>query len=226
MKGKGIRNIAVFGLLIVAMFAMALPVQATQTLTATSYNTDVLTSYTYNFPMSYAWVQYYTTAGVYKGYLFKWTYASSFDINPNHMRPVTINSYYGSITGTNVADYNGYYYGECVSFVKSLAKSTVATSSWTRGANVVWAYPPIARGTAIAKFNADGTYDSWGGTGHVAILDRYYYENGVLKGILVWDQNYVYSSNSGYGLVGYHMIPITGSGGTSDAAAYYVVQVP
>ncbi len=223
-RGKNMAAIAL--LLMVGMFAVAMPAGATQNLVATSYNTDVLTSYTYNFPMSYAWTQYYDTSGIYRGYLFKWTYASSFDIDPNYMRSITISSYYGPITGTNVADYIGQYYGECVSFVKSLAKSTIPTSSWSRGVNVIWAYPPVARGTAIAKFNADGTYDSWGGTGHVVIFDRYYYENGVLTGILVWDQNYVYHSNYGQGLVGYHMIPITGSGSTSDAAAYYVVQVP
>lgn len=220
--------LAIMGLLIMATLAMAAPATATTELTATSYNTNVLASYTYNFPMSYAWTQYYNMAGVYKGYLFKWNYATSFDINPNHMRSLSIPSYYGTITGTNVADMSGQFYGECVSFVKSLAKSTIVTGSWSRGRNVLWSYPLVPRGTAIAKFNADGSYDSSGGTGHVAIFDRLYYEGGVLKGILVWDQNYVYGCAypCGQGLVGYHMIPITGSGATTDAAAYYVVQVP
>jgi hypothetical protein len=176
--------------------------------------------------MSYAWTQYYNTAGVYKGYLLKWDNAGSLDIS--YKRSLSVSSYYGTITGTNVADNSNNWYGQCVSFVKSVAKSSISTGNggWLKGRSALWSYTPVARGTAIAKFNADGTYDSWGGTGHVAIFDRLYYESGVLKGILVWDQNYVRNcGSSDCGLVGYHMIPITGTGGTTDAAAYYVVTV-
>lgn len=145
----------------------------------------------------------------------------------NNKKSLSVSSYLGTIKGTNVADRNGLYYGQCVSFVKSVSKSTLGTNTWLRGRNVLQSYQsqPVARGAAIAKFKSDGTYDCCG-NGHVAIFDRYYYENGVLKGILVWDQNYVRNcGGDNCGLVGYHLISTTNSGTVSDAAAYYVVML-
>lgn len=222
-------GLAAIMLLMVVGLAMATtPVQAYQELTATWQNTNSLTAMTYWQSPYLAWAPYYTTAGVYKGYLLKWDYASWLD--PTNKKALSINSYYGTIKGVNMADPNGYYYGECVSFVKSVAHSTLGTSKWIRGRNVLSSVQnkPIDRGAAIATFKSDGTYDSWGTTGknHVAIFDRYYYENGVLKGIVVWDQNYVYGCiNCGQGLIGYHVIPTTnsGTGAPTDAASYYVV---
>lgn len=220
----GIWTIA--GLLIVAMFATATPVQAYQELTATSNNAYTLWYITYGQSPTYAWAPYYTSATAFKGYLLKYDYyAGLLDTNPKYKRPLSISSYLGTIKGTNMADTTGQLYGQCASFVKSVAKSTLVTKSWKRGRNVLQSVQnqPVARGAVIAKFKSDGGYDCCG-SGHVAVFDRYYYENGVLKGIVVWDQNYVKNCGGGdCGLIGWHVIPTTNSGSTSDAAAYYVV---
>lgn len=211
-----------------AGFAMVSSVEARTDLYATSYNTNALYTMTYTqpYPSYIPWAPYVNTAGVYKGDLLKWSYAGNLDVN--NKRSITIDTYWGPFTGTNIADRNGYYYGECVSFVKNVAQSTLGTNSWLRGRPAIQPLPStVNAGAAIAKFNADGTYDAWGSTGHVAIFDRLYYENGVVKGIWVWDQNYVYSCiGCGQGLVGHHMIPITNTGSTTDAAAYYAVTIP
>ncbi len=222
-------------LLVVAMFAMATPAEARTDLTATADNTYALYSMTYKqpWPQYVPWAPYVTTAGVYKGDLLKWSYVSSLDTDSRFRRSLSINSYWGTITGVNMADMDGNYYGECVSFVKSVAHSRTSTAygGWMRGRNIIWSSSPIVRGTAIATFKPDGTYDfdgkATGNNNHVAIFDKYYYEGVVLKGIWVWDQNYVYGCAypCGKGLIGYHMIPITNTGKYNDAAAYYVVTV-
>ncbi len=223
-------------LLVVAMFAMATPAEARTDLTATASNTYALYVMTYQqpWPQYVPWAPYVTTAGVYKGDLLKWGYSGSLDTNPNYRRSLSINSYWGTITGVNMADPNGNLYGECVSFVKSVAHNNVVTANggWMWGRNVIKSVQtqPIARGTAIATFMSNGNYDSDGtvtGNNHVAIFDRYNYVNGVLKGIMVWDQNYVYGCvyPCGKGLIGYHEIPIANTGKMTDAAAYYVVTV-
>lgn len=214
------------GLLVVAMFAAVTPVQAYQELTANANNVYTLQYMTYGQDPNLAWALYYTPAGVYKGYLLRYDYyAGLLDTDPKYKRPLSISSYLGTIKGTNMADMNGQLYGQCVSFVKSVSKSTLGTNSWKRGRNVLQSVQnqPVARGAAIAKFKSDGGYDCCG-SGHVAIFDKYYYVNGVLKGIVVWDQNYVYNCGAGdCGLIGWHVISTTNSGSTSDAAAYYVV---
>lgn len=224
MNRNGIR-IGIVAALLVSMFAMAsVPVSAYQELTATWQNTNSLTALTYSTVSPYAWAAYYDTAGKYKGYLLKWDYNTYLDAN--YKRSLSVTTYSGNtIKGVNVADRNGNYYGQCVSFVKSLAKSTIQTSSWTKGRNAFQSVQsnPVARGVAIAKFNSNGRYDCCGAS-HVAYFDRYYYVNGILKGIVVWDQNYVRNCGGGdCGLVGYHVILKTDTGSTSDAAAYNVV---
>lgn len=198
MKEKRMRNLAVFGLLIVAMFAMAAPVQAAQDLKITDYNKGYLrdtywTPYTNGELLGWASSQYYLDA-TYKNLL--WV---------------------GNYQATTVADNYGNYWGSCVSLTKALSKNNLATSSWIRGKHVMDG--GVTQGTVIAKFNADGTYDSWGGTGHAAIFDVYLQGQGP-AGFRVWDQNFVYPS-----AVGRHILYPSGSG-VNNANNYYVVQVP
>ncbi|MBU3965267.1 hypothetical protein KKA96_02700, partial [Patescibacteria group bacterium] len=63
MRGNGIKSIAVFGLLIVAMFAMATPAEAVTDLRITDHNLNTLNSFTY----SGAWYNVGTDS-----YLLKW----------------------------------------------------------------------------------------------------------------------------------------------------------
>ncbi len=70
--------------------------------------------------------------------------------------------------------------GHCVTLVKA-ATGAPRTSEWRRGA-VVRGNPAIARGTAIATFEADGTYTSRSGN-HAAI-----YLDQDVTGIWVYDQ--------------------------------------
>lgn len=226
------KGLTVIILLIMAGFAMVPSAEAATYLFATSTNINALYTMTYTQPdPSYIpWAPYRVSgSGVYKGDLLKWSYSGNLDVN--NKRSVTINTYWGPLAGTNMADRDGNYYGQCVSFVKNVAHNSVVTNSWRSGANVVRSVQPlpspINRGLAIVKFNSDGTYDCCG-SGHVAIFDKYYYENGVVKGIWVWDQNYVYGCAfpCTSGLVGHHMISITNTGSTADAAAYYAVTTP
>jgi hypothetical protein len=70
--------------------------------------------------------------------------------------------------------------GHCVDFVKAAA-GVPRTSAWRKGAPVR-GNPDIARGTAIATFEPDGTYTNETGD-HAAI---YLYQDG--RGIWVYDQ--------------------------------------
>ena len=70
--------------------------------------------------------------------------------------------------------------GHCVALVKAAAGAP-PTSAWRRGA-LVRGNPAIARGTAIATFEADGTYTSRSGN-HAAI-----YLGQDAAGIWVYDQ--------------------------------------
>jgi len=70
--------------------------------------------------------------------------------------------------------------GHCVDFVKAVA-GVPQTAAWRKGAEVR-ANPDIARGTAIATFEADGTYTNESGN-HAAI---YLYQDH--RGIWVYDQ--------------------------------------
>lgn len=228
-------GIAVAILLFMAIFAIAPAAEARTDLRATSYNTNALYTLTYTQPSpSYIpWAPYKTSAGVYKGDLLKWSYVSGLDTDSRYRKSLSISSYWGTITGVNMADTDGGLYGECVSFVKSVAKSSISTQygGWMKGRPAIQPLPStVYRGTAIATFMSNGQYDSDGSitkNNHVAIFDKYYYENGVVKGIWVWDQNFVYGCvwPCGKGLVGHHMIRITNTGKMDDAAAYYAVTV-
>jgi hypothetical protein len=70
--------------------------------------------------------------------------------------------------------------GHCVDFVKAAA-GVPRTSAWRRGSQVR-GNPDVARGTAIATFEADGTYTNETGN-HAAI---YLYQDD--RGIWVYDQ--------------------------------------
>ena len=70
--------------------------------------------------------------------------------------------------------------GHCVDFVKAAA-GVPRTAAWQEGA-AVSGNPQIARGTAIATFEADGSYTSESGN-HAAI---YLYQDD--RGIWVYDQ--------------------------------------
>jgi hypothetical protein len=70
--------------------------------------------------------------------------------------------------------------GHCVDFVKASA-GVPRTAAWQEGAEV-YGNPDIARGTAIATFESDGSYTSESGN-HAAI---YLYQDE--RGIWVYDQ--------------------------------------
>lgn len=127
--------------------------------------------------------------------------------------------YVGSIPAIRIGN------GECVDFAKAMSNTgNIASSSWIRG-NRVFDDGSIASGTMIAMFRPDGSYDSWGGSGHIAIFDRWHwvYLGGgqwTIDGFYVWDQNYVISY-----LTGRHLIKQSGYG-NGDADNYYVVKIP
>ena len=81
-------------------------------------------------------------------------------------------NYDGKIAGT----------GHCVPFVQQ-ASGAPQTIQWTRGKRVKGDFT-IAKGTAIATFNAQGKYtNSLDGTSHAAI-----YISQDTIGVKVWDQ--------------------------------------
>lgn len=210
MRGKAgrIRSLAVAGLLIAAaIFAMATPAMAVKDLVINDYNKWYLANTVWT-PYNNGWLS--------NAELLGWTAGQRLDANYKNLKWV------GNIQATTVADNQGYYWGECVSLPKALSKSNVPTTSttnnkWTRGRQVMGGN--VAQGTVIAKFNADGTYDSLGGTGHAAIFDVYLQGQGP-AGFRVWDQNFVYP-----GAIGRHLLYPSGTG-VYNANNYYVVQVP
>jgi len=213
MKGKGIRTLAIAGLLMLAItFAMATPAEAVTDLRITDHNLNTLNSFTY----SGAWYNVGTDS-----YLLKW-YGGGEYFEPPHKAPAV---YYGKITATIMADYGGNLWGQCVSMVKNLAHSTVATENWYRGSRVTDG--GISSGATIATFawsSAKGRY-VYVYTGHAAIFRQYTYDSsGKINGMIVWDQNW-YKNEKGEGIVAMHKISKTGYGGKSDANAYYVIQV-
>ena len=123
-----------------------------------------------------------------------------------------------------MADYQGYYWGECVSMAKNLAHSTVTTSNWYRGRRVTDG--GISPGTVIATFvwsPSKGRYVY--NPGHAAIFRQYTYDSyGRINGMIVWDQNW-YDNENDEGIVAMHKISKTGYGNKYDAGFYYVVQV-
>lgn len=197
------KNMAVVGLLVVVVVAMAAPAGAVKDLVINGYNKGYLT-YTY-------WTPYDTNTE-----LLGWKSGQYLDASYKNMGLV------GYFQATMVSDNTNQFTGECVSLAKALSKSNVPTTSttnnkWTKGRQVMSGN--VAQGTVIAKFNADGTYDASGKTGHVAIFDIYIQGQGP-AGFRVWDQNFVYSHR-----VGRHILYPSGSG-VMNANNYYVVQVP
>jgi hypothetical protein len=206
MGRKGMRILAIAGLLIVAGFAMMPSASATRELRITDYNLNSLQNWGTWTPYSF-------------GELLIWEgYPSILDVNCQKLRMV------GTIRAVSVDDNQctGKYYGHCVSLVKALSKSNVPTTSsdnnhWTRGVKVM-SQNVIAPGTAIATFTSNGVY-----SGHVAVF-RGRYSNSQGNGILVWDQNYVSPH-----VVGRHSIKAKGTTYPTDvnnANNYYTVVVP
>jgi len=208
---KAIQMLAVLTLLTVAFATMAPTASALQELRITNHNLNTLNSFTY----SGAW----HSVGA-NSYLLKW-YGGGQYFEPPWKAPAV---YHGIITATTMADYQGYWWGECVSMVKNLAHNTVTTSNWYRGGHVTDG--GVSSGTTIARFawspsKGRYVYDS----GHAAIFRQYTYDSyGRINGMIVWDQNW-YDNENDEGIVAMHKISKTGSGGVSDANAYYVIQV-
>ena len=190
-------------LLIMAMFATVTTAEAATDLKVTDYNLNSLQNWGAWTPYSY-------------GELLRWEgYPSILDVNCQKLKWV------GSIPAVSVDDNqcSGWYYGECVSFVKALSKSNVVTGDWERGSKVM-SYNVIQPGTVIATFNSNGDY-----YGHTAIFRGYAYSNGQRVGIQVWDQNYLPYL---YGVVARHDIRSRGTTYPTDpnnANNYYVVRV-
>ncbi|MBW4620619.1 MAG: BPSL0067 family protein [Cyanosarcina radialis HA8281-LM2] len=117
---------------------------------------------------------------------------------------------------TKLADSEGYFWGECVSFVKALSKSSFTTHQWRRGQRLVDAIREgnIEEGTAIATFPR-GRYH-----GHAAF---YAGSDISLDGKI--DYVWLYSQNWGLRRVLYHKIDGTGSG-PGNFNNYYIIRVP
>jgi len=197
MSGNKIRILAVL-LLVVAGFAMVPSASASKELRITDYNLDVLRN-------KATWTSYSN------GQLMLWP--SLLDAKYQNKRMV------GTISATQVNDSNNKYPGECVSLVKVLSKSGVATGSWTKG-TPMFTYNLIAPGTAIATFGGSGG----GYYGHVAIFTgEYTATNGKRDGFMVWDQNYLPPLG---GVVAKHAIKTSGTTFVTNANNYYTVVVP
>lgn len=203
MKGKTIMIMAV---MLVALVGTS---SAATDLKVTSTNLKTLNSFTY----SGAW---YNVAP--NNYMLKW-----YGGGEKFEQPFKAPAAYGSIiTATTMADYKGYYWGECVSMVKNLAHSskTATGGGWSMGKQVM--SNTITPGTVIARFSRTtaGKYVYNNGN-HAAIFREYTRDSsGKIDGMMVWDQNWGYD-----GLVRMHKISKTGTGSVSDANSYYVVQV-
>ncbi len=205
MKGKGIAVTAL--LLLSIILATAIPVAAARyELKATPENLNLLYTYTYGGSKNDAWYSY--GYGV-SPYLLKYYYGKTLNTYGKSKTSVPVDS----ITAIKIWD------GECVAFAKSMSNTnTITTSHWRKGKKVVDPSSNIQRGTIVANFNVDGTYDCCYRTGHVAIFDQYFVTNNGV-GFKVWDQNYVKSN-----LVGRHTMMPSGSG-LYNANNYYVVEI-
>jgi hypothetical protein len=205
MKGKGI--LAITGLLMIAMiFTIATPVQAVTDLKVTANNLNTLNSFT----NSGAW---YNVGA--DSYLLKW-YGGGEYFEPPWKAPAV---YRGIITATIMADYQGSKnsWGECVSMIKNLAHSTVATGSWSRGKRITDG--GVSSGTTLATFVWSSAKGRYVYSGHAAIFREYTYDSyGKINGIMIWDQNW-YKNEKGEGIVAMHKIT------KASADAYYVIQV-
>lgn len=190
------RSLAVVGLLVAAMFAMATPAEALQDLHITDGNLKAL-----------MWWTVWTPYGANGADLATWP--AAFDTYGGSKTLV----YYGSIPAIKVRN------GECVTFVNALAnRNGKSSNDWDRGLNVMSASTDVTRGTIIATFSDPTTY-----YGHVAVFGGYLYDaTGKRNGLFVWDQNYVPDHG---GVVARHFIKAS-STKVMNAASYYVAQGP
>jgi hypothetical protein len=123
-------------------------------------------------------------------------------------------SYRGNFT--KLADYQGYYWGECVSLVKALSKNTARTHEWRPGTSLVKAIKEgnIEVGTAIATFPR-GRY-----RGHAAFYaGADISPEGNIEGVWLYDQNWIPNK------VLFHKIDGSGSG-AGNFKNYSVIRVP
>ncbi len=139
MVRKVIRNFAAILLLIAAGFSIAAaPAGAAQNLVVTDYNKWYLQN-------CCTWVPYGN------GELLKWIENGPwFSIRNSQYEKL---KWIGSIPAVTTTDSYGSpkLWGECVSLVKLLSWSGVATTNWIRGDNVILSN--VAPGTVIATFN-------------------------------------------------------------------------
>gem|GEM_PF-559816 len=150
------------------------------------------------------------------------------DVPSKHQKLVMV----GDTKALTMTDYAGSsgYWGECVSFAKALSGSTVQTSKWIRGQNVVFS-GNVKPGTVIATFDEiidENTKEvTYKYRGHTAIFREYIKDSkSKITGIKVWDQNWV-GRPTHKGLVGRHNITsgIDKNRTTHFATNYYIVQI-
>jgi hypothetical protein len=205
MKKKIVGVVAIVAIL-AAISATVMQVSATQDLKITDHNLNTLNSFTY----SGAWYNVEPN-----GYLLEWYYGGGECFELPHKAPSLAPApHTDKITATIMADYEGYYWGECVSMVKNLAHSTVVTDDWQRGRHVM--NGGISSGTTIATFYWNSTERRYKYSGHAAIFREY-----TIDGIMVWDQNWYENDKkpNPEGIVGMHKIS------KWSANSYYVIQV-
>lgn len=117
---------------------------------------------------------------------------------------------------TKLADYQGYYWGECVSLVKALSRNRALTQQWRPAMSLVKAIKEnkIEVGTAIATFPG-GRY-----RGHAAFYaGADISPNGEIEGVWLYDQNWIPNK------VLFHKIDGKGRG-AGNFKNYSVIRVP
>jgi hypothetical protein len=210
MKGKGIKILAITGLLMVAMLAMIPSASALQDLKVKSDSLATLQSLTDTYEnYNNAWYSYGTGS---EPKLLKYDYGASLNTYGKSKTVV----YVGSRKAIKIGD------GQCVDFAKAVSDTkNTASTSWRRGRQVmdIGNYGDLARGTIIATFASQNSY-----SGHVAVFDSWHWTylgnyQWSVDGFYVWDQNYVVGS-----LTGRHLLKQTSSG-VNNANNYYVVQI-
>lgn len=163
-----------------------------------------------------AWIDYPRKPGMK---LLDFNFISGIDVPDKRIKSIPIRDV-PKIKGVSTDDYQGskVNWGQCVSFVKALSHSELSTYDWSSGSQVV-ATPDLKPGTVIATFNSKGEYANLPGESHAAVFSGFQRRNGVITGIIVWDQNYVQSKT-----VGKHVLPTSGNG-ENNALNYHVVEL-
>ena len=118
---------------------------------------------------------------------------------------------------TRMADFQGYYWGQCVSFVKALSKNTYRTQEWRKGQNVAQAIKAgtITPGTAIATFRGR---EYWGHAAFYAGADIS--PEGKVNALWVYDQNWIRNK------VLFHKTIRASGSGLTNLNNYFIVEVP